>query len=186
MALISKYFPHISKTFMTNKDMAGVFDSIKKQGYGVFIRYASTKRLHTTGGKPESAAMRTNIAHHNFFKELHREGASASTVCYTVAGSRSPNAHPRHAASGGTLARDCRFLVAGEAGLLFKTVIPKVLSTSRRRNECLEKCAECGQRHAGAGIPIHKFDFRRGLEPPETLTGWETCRMRHPPRDAPP
>lgn len=142
MALISKYFPHISKTFITNKDMVSVFDSIKKQGYRVFIRYASTKRLHTTGGEPESVAMRTNVAHHNFFKGLHREGASASTVCYTVTDPRSPNAHARHAASGGTLARDCRFLVAGEAGLLFKTIIPEVLSTSRRRNEYLEKCAE--------------------------------------------
>ena len=134
---ISKYFPIVSKIFLTNNEMSLIFKKLEKTGYEMIVEYSVAKKRHPGARRPDSYIHYTNQPYKKVFEDLFVNDRWIQSIRYRSLISEFSNPS-KLIAFKGTITRDCYFSIRYDAKPLFEIIIPYALELASVRNEHLK------------------------------------------------
>ena len=134
---ISKYFPIISKIFLTNNEMNLIFKKLEKSGHEMIVEYSVAKKRQPGAERPDSYIHYTNQSYKKVFEDIFVNDRWIQGIRYKSLISEFSN--PSKLISfKGTITRDCYFSIRYDTKPLFEIIIPYALELASARNEYLK------------------------------------------------
>ena len=137
ITFISKYFPVISKIFLTNNEMNLIFKKLEKSGYKMLVKHSVTKKRQPGSERPDSYIHYTNQPYKKVFENIFVNDRWIQSIRYGALISDLSNSAKLISFSG-TITRDCYFSIKYDIQPLFEIVIPYALELASARNEHLK------------------------------------------------
>jgi len=139
---INKYFPTISRIFLTNNELYRIFHKIKELGYNVLVEFSvGKKRLSKT--QKESYIRYTNKPYAEVFDEMYQHDQWVQSIRYRA--DLILNDGSSEISFRGTISRDCYFSAKKNISSLIHKIIPEAIQLASVRNEHLKLSAESAQ-----------------------------------------
>ena len=177
---ISKYFPDISKIFLTNNEMYSIFSELEKKGYNIMIESSiSKKRLE--GKKKETQITYTNTPYKLVFHEIEQGNQWVQNVRYRADTDIDEEGNPITAFKG-IVTRECYFAIRMNFNILVDDIIPHALKLASVRNHHLKISTESASEPKPEPIVI-KFDKNLFLQSEkndsylEAITSMPSCSI---------
>lgn len=144
VSLVGRHVSTLSRIVLSSADMVKILDSIAEKDFTVKVKYASTATRRVEGGL-DSHMDCINKPHKEFFETL-----DAGVTMKTIRIECTPEGLAYGAGATGsatlTVARDCRFLAARSADMLFDHVLPQVAEMAASRIGQLRFSASTAER----------------------------------------
>jgi len=177
---ISKYFPDISKIFLTNNELYSIFSELERKGYDMMIE-SSIGKLRLEGAKKETQIRYTNKPYKELFHEINQGNQWIQNVRYRADHGVDEEGNPITLFKG-TITRECYFAIKNNFNILVKEIIPHVLKLASVRNHHLKISTESASEPKPEPIVI-KFDknlfinVKKNESYLEALTSMPSCSI---------
>ena len=152
---VSKYFPDISKVFLTNNEIYLILSKLEKKDHKIMIESAiGKKRLE--GKKKESIIRYTDKPYKEVFSEIGQGDQWVQSVRYRADIGVDENGK-NISAFKGTITRECYFAIRSNFGILIHEIIPHALKLASVRNRHLKISSESASKSKPEPVVI-KFE----------------------------
>jgi len=138
---VTKYFPVVSKIFLTNNEMYLIFKRLEKVGFNSIVESSYAKKREPGAERPDSFIHYTNMPYKKVFDDMFVNDRWVQGIRYRAIISDPINKRKRIAFKG-TITRDCYYSVKFDFRQLIKTIIPYSLELASARNEHLKLSVE--------------------------------------------
>ncbi len=151
---IEKYFPDISKIFLTNNDIYLILDDLGKS-HKIMVELAiGKKRL---GKKKESIIRYTDKPYKKVFQEIGEADQWIHSVRYRA----EPSVNESYKSASkfkGTIRRECYFAIKDDFGTLISKIIPHAIKLASIRNRHLQASSQSASRPMPEPVVIKFYD----------------------------
>lgn len=177
---VNKYFPDISRIFLTNNEMHLIFSKLEKNDYNIMVE-SSIGKKRLEGKNKESIIRYTNKPYKKVFDEIIHEDAWIQHVRYRADNGVDDEGNPITAFKG-TITRDCYFSIRTNFNILINQIIPHALELASVRNQYLKISTESAFKPKPEPTVI-KFDKDLFLNPKknesylEAITSMPSCSI---------
>ena len=151
---INKYFPDISKIFLTNNEMFLIFKKIEKLGYTVMVEFSVGKK-RLMGTKKESFIRYTNKPYKEVFEDIVQNDQWIQSVRYRADYPEMDENGRIWTAFNGTITRDCYYSIKKDFQVLIRNIIPYSLELASTRNKHLKLSVESADKPKPEAVVIN-------------------------------